>query len=263
MKLAQRVARKFLKKAGWWPMSPTGGIDWDNSGPGLVNAIPCSEQDQAKLVHGDGPADIWGGALDRVEEQYQSAWGRKPFIEEVQGGLNFSFNTDMLEDYYGYQWAKDMKTAKDLPKKVEDLVKEIKEDNPSYDDAKAWATAWSVFCKHVDNGSPHCKRPESGYLTKQATVEAVSPNDAAFRAHRLAKQAGLSRREAFLTARRSAAFKAYREVGELRDRLENVILAALPVLGQGEYLLGEEDHHRFGGWEDADRAQELLTRVQS
>ncbi len=57
---------------------------------------------------------------------------------------------------------------KSAPKKVDDLHKEVKEGNPSYSDEQAWATAWSIYCKHVDPGSDHCHEPTSEYL-KQAT----------------------------------------------------------------------------------------------
>lgn len=55
-----------------------------------------------------------------------------------------------------------------MPKKIDELVKEIKERNPSYDDAKAFATAWSVYCKHIEPGSAHCKKDSpSEYLKGQ------------------------------------------------------------------------------------------------
>jgi len=61
--------------------------------------------------------------------------------------------------------------AESVPQKVEDLVDEIKKDNPSYDEARAWATAWSVYCKHVNNSNPSCKREPEGYLRKKGVVD--------------------------------------------------------------------------------------------
>ena len=57
-----------------------------------------------------------------------------------------------------------LKEAKNLPPKVEKYVKQVKEENPDYDDAKAWATAWSIYCKHVNNDSPHCKQKPGDYF---------------------------------------------------------------------------------------------------
>ena len=51
-----------------------------------------------------------------------------------------------------------------MPAKVDKYYKEIKRDNPDYSEAQAWATAWSVFCKHVEPGSDHCSKPPSEYL---------------------------------------------------------------------------------------------------
>ena len=51
-----------------------------------------------------------------------------------------------------------------MPGPVDKYFKEVKEGNPSYSDAQAWATAWSIYCKHKNPGSDHCKMPTSEYL---------------------------------------------------------------------------------------------------
>lgn len=59
-----------------------------------------------------------------------------------------------------------------MPSPVDKYYKQIKKDNPDYSDEQAWATAWSVYCKHKNPGSPHCKRPPSDYLKgKEATMD--------------------------------------------------------------------------------------------
>ena len=59
-----------------------------------------------------------------------------------------------------------------MPSPVDKYYKQIKKDNPDYSDEQAWATAWSVFCKHKNPGSPHCHKPPSEYLKgKEATME--------------------------------------------------------------------------------------------
>jgi len=47
-----------------------------------------------------------------------------------------------------------------IPKKVDDLAEEVREKNPGYTDAQVWGTAWSIYCKNVSPGSPHCKQGE-------------------------------------------------------------------------------------------------------
>jgi len=54
------------------------------------------------------------------------------------------------------------------PAKVDKYFKEVKEKNPDYTDEQAWATAWSIFCKHVEPNSPSCHQDE--YL-KDKTAE--------------------------------------------------------------------------------------------
>lgn len=57
-----------------------------------------------------------------------------------------------------------------MPSPVDKHFKQIKEDNPSYTDEQAWATAWSVFCKFKSPGSPHCHKPTEEYLKKEARL---------------------------------------------------------------------------------------------
>lgn len=60
---------------------------------------------------------------------------------------------------------------KSAPKQVDDKFKEVKKNNPSYSDEQAWATAWSIYCKHVDPGSDHCHKSTGEYL-KNASLAA-------------------------------------------------------------------------------------------
>lgn len=52
----------------------------------------------------------------------------------------------------------------DIPDDVERYAKEVKESNPGYDDAKVWATAWSIYCKNKNPGSEHCKMNTNEYF---------------------------------------------------------------------------------------------------
>jgi len=56
-----------------------------------------------------------------------------------------------------------------MPSPVDKYYKQVKEQNPSYSEEQAWATAWSIYCKHKNPGSPHCHKDPSEYLrTKSA-----------------------------------------------------------------------------------------------
>jgi hypothetical protein len=54
----------------------------------------------------------------------------------------------------------------DIPADVERYVKETKESNPDYDDAKVWAVAWSRYCKYKQPGSEHCHMNTNDYFKK-------------------------------------------------------------------------------------------------
>ena len=55
-----------------------------------------------------------------------------------------------------------------IPADVERYHKEVVEGNPNYSEEQAWATAWSIYCKHKQPGSEHCKQDE--YLTKKVAM---------------------------------------------------------------------------------------------
>jgi hypothetical protein len=56
-----------------------------------------------------------------------------------------------------------------MPAKLESLVKQIRRNNPAYSDSQVYATAWSVFCRYAEPGSPHCRRPPSTYFAGEPT----------------------------------------------------------------------------------------------
>jgi len=70
---------------GWWSINniEEGGIDWSEQGKSLYN--------------GDSPADILGDAINKVIKEYQRAWNRKPYTEEIQAAWNFVAR-DVLEE---------------------------------------------------------------------------------------------------------------------------------------------------------------------
>jgi len=62
-----------------------------------------------------------------------------------------------------------------MPSPVDKYVKKVRENNPDYTDAQAWATAWSIYCKHKNPGSEHCKKPADEYLKgKSATMDDIA-----------------------------------------------------------------------------------------
>lgn len=60
-----------------------------------------------------------------------------------------------------------------MPSPVDRYVDEVKDENPSYSDEQAWATAWSIYCKHKNPGSDHCQKSPGEYLTKEAMIRVV------------------------------------------------------------------------------------------
>lgn len=104
-----RVARAYLKAAGWWPLDiDTGGINPSkkhDSGRELLNVFPDDlDDDRRDMVGGDEPADILGDALNQIEAAWRTSFGRKPWIEEILGVFKFVASPEGLEDE-GYEWA--------------------------------------------------------------------------------------------------------------------------------------------------------------
>lgn len=58
---------------------------------------------------------------------------------------------------------------KAAPEQVDRYFKEVKKDNPSYDDSQAWATAWSIYCAHKNPSSPSCHQ-DSYFPGKKASA---------------------------------------------------------------------------------------------
>jgi hypothetical protein len=54
-----------------------------------------------------------------------------------------------------------------MPSPVDKYFDQVKKDNPLYSDEQAWATAWSIYCKHKKPNSEHCHRPPEDYLKGQ------------------------------------------------------------------------------------------------
>ena len=55
---------------------------------------------------------------------------------------------------------------RDVPKYVSEKA-EYFEKEEGYDTAKAFALAWSIFCKYKKPNNRHCERPKSDYLINQ------------------------------------------------------------------------------------------------
>jgi hypothetical protein len=69
---------------------------------------------------------------------------------------------------------------KSAPQKVDKYFKEVKKSNPEYSDEQAWATAWSIYCKHVKPGDASCHQEEyfpgkktAGYSYATKTMSVV------------------------------------------------------------------------------------------
>lgn len=76
------------------------------------------------------------------------------------------------------------KTAKDLPPDVERYVQEgVSKGMP---EDKAWAIAWSRYCKYKNPDSEHCQKGPSGYFKgRKADVEALAGVVARRASHRV------------------------------------------------------------------------------
>ena len=75
-----------------------------------------------------------------------------------------------------------------MPSPVDKYYKQIKKDSPSYSDEQAWATAWSIYCKHKNPGSPHCHKPTEEYLKGKEASDLVRDFEEALLIQRVASR---------------------------------------------------------------------------
>ena len=78
---------------GWWHINKFGGISKTPptgacEGTPIGNAIPGRDSPEDHYG-GDDPADIMDATLRRLADCWQKAWGRPPYIEELEGVFTF------------------------------------------------------------------------------------------------------------------------------------------------------------------------------
>ncbi len=60
-----------------------------------------------------------------------------------------------------------------IPNYVHDKVEEIMGNQKEKDEGKAWAVAWSIYCKYKKPGSPHCKKESDDYFPSRNSKKAT------------------------------------------------------------------------------------------
>ena len=145
---------RFLKHG---PVRPTEKSD-------AAKAMGKAQWDARKEEGRAGlPGAGLGAGYHKDKSRYDRGEGKR--IEREAGSLTQPL---MTRRDYGAVTASDyasiLKYAVDLPPEVEEDVKEIQKKNPDYTEGQAWATAWSIHCKHRDPGSEHCQMSPSEYF---------------------------------------------------------------------------------------------------
>ena len=148
---------RFLKQG---PVRPTEKSD----------AAKAMSKAHWEALKSEGRAGLPGASLGagyhKDKSQYDRGHGKS--VEREAGSLTQPL---MTRRDYGVtasmktaDYASILKYAVDLPPEVEEDVKEIQKKNPDYTEGQAWATAWSIHCKHRDPGSEHCQMSPSEYF---------------------------------------------------------------------------------------------------
>jgi DNA-binding ferritin-like protein len=132
------------KNAGWWAVNHEGGsVPPPVDKGGLLNAIPGVDGADQSLYNGDGPADIMDVAIRDIIGTYEQAWGRKPFIEEVQAVFKFCANPKVLESSDGLKWAeRAAKFAAQVGTDTATVYAIAPEQLASIIEAGAWGLEW-------------------------------------------------------------------------------------------------------------------------
>jgi hypothetical protein len=64
---------------GWWKITP--------GNPGLH--LGDDPKELPELFNGDRPADIVQAAIYGITKEYEEAWGRPPYLEELEAAIDF------------------------------------------------------------------------------------------------------------------------------------------------------------------------------
>lgn len=137
---------------------------WDAIQPRMERMANFPPDSIGKEV--SGPEGIDGSDADKP-------WSKDHFTQMWFEELNDKQDEGLLSDGkadppHKFAGLGKFAAGEDVPQKVQDLADTIREGNPAYNDAQAYATAWSVYCKYVEPNSPHCNLPPSEYLINRA-----------------------------------------------------------------------------------------------
>lgn len=123
-----------------------------------------------------------------------------------------------------------------MPSPVDKYFKEVKDSNPSYSDEQAWATAWSIYCKHKNPNSEHCHKDSDEYLKGKSAGVVV-------------RVASRFKEALDLSPEIEQAAKAARNVGELLQQMIDTAHEggdanyAQPIAEQLSRILGMYKHN--------------------
>ena len=75
-------------------------------------------------------------------------------------------NAEQMIERVSEKAEKAEKKRRDIPKYVGEKAKYFQEEE-DYEVSKAWALAWSIYCKYKEPNSRHCERNKRYYLINQ------------------------------------------------------------------------------------------------
>lgn len=99
---ALKIAKRY-QQAGWSAIDCQGNMVRPPVDKGrLQNAIPGVDPSDGQLYMGDGPLDVMGDALKKVDLLYRDAWNRPASIEEITALLKSEIKTEHSLHQDGY-----------------------------------------------------------------------------------------------------------------------------------------------------------------
>ena len=101
MRKALKIAKRYRQKhAGWWAITPEGKMTTPPAprGPAqLINALPGIDPPSGSFYLGDGPLDVIGDAIKKIDLQYRESWDRPITPTELRAILNGQLDMIMRE----------------------------------------------------------------------------------------------------------------------------------------------------------------------
>jgi len=197
MKKAARTLREIAKeiRQDWARVSPYAKPYLDAMGQlGSINDDYYADSAKSVVLYFLSNARSWKGEVAKRIKKELNDMAKRAIRGSIPGHLAFTCGTiywSKTATGRSEAWAFDNfgeRVAVNIPKEVDDLAETIKKENKGYDDSKAFATAWSIYCRYVNPGSGHCHKDSPSDYFPSRKAEDITEDDEKWAVYHIEQQ---------------------------------------------------------------------------